>query len=663
MTLKRVWEPLKVGPIELKNRIVRTATTTRLFPPGIDDDFIGHHVATARGGAGLSILDGTGVHPNSYVSYLVDESAIPDLQRLVTAVQPYGTRLFQQLWHGGHNGSDLVTGQIPWGASALPGPLSGIVPVPMGQRDIDELVASFANAACCCREAGLDGVEIHAGHGYLINQFLSPLTNKREDGYNGGLLDRARFLIEVLQAVRTATGGSFALGVRLSPSTAVGGLSGEDVAAIALHLETLGLIDYVNLSFSDYFNLGMILADMANPEGYELPHNAATLASITKVPRLVTGRFRTLDDVEQVLRDGKADLVALTRQHIADPNIVRKTQEGRTEDVRPCIACLQGCLGTLMATGRMQCTVNPAAGFESVLDEEHISKVDTPQRVMIVGGGPAGMEAARVAALLGHDVSLFEAGARLGGTLLVAKQAPQLHILGDLTDWLERQIYKLSVDVNMGSYIEADDVARFAPDVLIIATGAMNEGDGRQAMIPGELPYGMDLPHVMDASEAVLLPAANIRGKRAVVFDDVGRYQAIAAAEHLVRAGADVTFCTSHSSFAPKMTFTFREDSAQRRMHKGDFRILVHHYLIGINPEHCHVRPFGSSKSESIAADIAVVVTTPSPLRNLFDEMRDSIPIIHLVGDAQSPADLYAAMRSGHRAARTLVPQLAVEVV
>ncbi len=653
-TLKLIWQPIQIGKVEVKNRVVRTATTSRLFPHPIDADFIGYHVARARGGVGLSFLDAAGVHPNmtSYAGYLVNKDIIPSLSKLVDAVRPYGTRLIQQLQHLGHNPVHL-TGDV-WGASALPGPGYGVVPVPMGQQEIDEVVQSFAQAAVCCREAGLDGVELAGGHGYLIQQFLSPLTNQREDGYNGSLLKRARFVIEILQAIRAAAGDDFPLGVRFSPSLAKGGFGGEDLATVVSHLEAEKLVDFVSFSCSDYFESSMILASHAYPPGYELPYSEPARKALKKIPRIVTGRFRALDEAEQVLREGQADMVSLTRQHIADPDVVRKTQEGRTEDIRPCIGCLQGCFAGVLTTGMMQCTVNPVVGFEGTLDEELITKVESPKRVVIIGGGPAGMEAARMAALRGHKVSLFEASPKLGGALLTAKRAPYLHIFGDFVQWLEGQVYKLGIDVHLNSYVEADDVLKEKPDAVIIATGAMNDTSGRQMKIPAELPFGMDLPHVMDADTA-LMSEQNLKGKHAVIFDDVGRYQAIAATDYLVKAGATITFVTSQGSFAPKMFATGRDDEAYRRLQQtDDFNLLVRHYLVGVEKDHCVIRPYGSQRTVKIPANLVVVVTTPVPIRNLYDELRSQIPTIRLIGDASSPSDLTNATHAGHRCGRAI---------
>jgi NADPH-dependent 2,4-dienoyl-CoA reductase/sulfur reductase-like enzyme len=475
----------------------------------------------------------------------------------------------------------------------------------------------------------------------------------RDDAYNGGLLDRARFLIEILRAIRAAVGPDFPVGVRLGASTAKGGTTATDIAAVAAHLEALGLIDFLDITHSDYFLMSAMSHTMAFPSGYQLPINEVISRSV-RLPRLVTGRYRTLEEAEQVLRSGQADLVSLVRAHIADPDLVRKTREGRVDDVRPCIACNQGCVGGLLQIGRMQCAVNPAAGYERTLDEALIAKVAKPKKVMIVGGGPAGLEAARVAALRGHHVILAEASAQLGGTLNIAKRAPNLHILGDLVAWLERQVHALGVDVRLGTYIEAADVLAENVDALIVATGAMTVADGRQALIPGELPPGMALPHVFDAASLITAPPDALAGKSAVVFDDVGRYDAIAAAEYLTQSMSSVTFVTSLASFAPKMLGTSRDTESLMRLNRRTFRLLVNHHLVAIGPGFVSLRPLGALSVVQVPADVVAVVTSQVPIRGLFDELRGKLPLVQLVGNALSPRDLLAAMHDGHRCARAI---------
>src|SRR5579859_7865590 len=407
--VKKVFEPIQIGTCTVPNRIVRTAHGTHFAAEEITDRFIEYHLAPARGGCGLTILEIASVHPSSVLTIRnLDKRIVPGYRRLMEAIKPSGMKVFQQLHHGGHHAPGLDG--IAWSASDIPSPV-GPIPVPMGAPELAALPRAFAEGAARCREGGLDGVEVHAAHGYIFSQFLSRLTNRRTDEYGGSLENRMRLLMETMRAVRKLVGNDFPVGVRLSTSEVPGGVTHEDSHAVARALEKEGLIDFLDLSLGDYYRGVSMNAAMDAPLGYELPFSVP-LGAGAKVPRIVAGRFRTLEEAEQVLRAGDADMVSMVRAQIADPDLVRKTREGRPHEVRPCIACNQGCIGGLYRRGQLGCLVNPAVGFEASLSEDRIKRTSQPRKVLVVGGGPAGMEAARVAALSGHRVILAEAATK-----------------------------------------------------------------------------------------------------------------------------------------------------------------------------------------------------------------------------------------------------------
>ena len=372
---ERALSPIKMGGLEIKNRIARAAHATMMTRGGaITEDLIAYHLARAQGGVGLSIFEAAGVHPSSVLSLAnLDESIVDGYRALAAAIAPTGMRLFQQLWHGGHIYLQ-PDGSPPLAPSTVPHPVAGIAPRPIRRRQIDELVAAYAAAARRCEQGGLDGVEIHAGHGYLLAQFLSPVLNRRDDDYGGTLENRMRLLLRVLGAVRDAVSPGFVVGVRLSDSADPRILGMGEVGRVAHRLERDGLIDYVNMSYGDYYALHRQVGGMEVPTGFQIPYTAPPVADIN-LPRLLNGRFRTLEEVEQVLRAGEADIVSMVRAHIADPDIVAKSAAGHPERVRPCIACNQGCIGRVATFGRLGCVVNTAAGDESTLAERLIRPV------------------------------------------------------------------------------------------------------------------------------------------------------------------------------------------------------------------------------------------------------------------------------------------------
>ncbi|MEY4238122.1 MAG: hypothetical protein RL339_723, partial [Pseudomonadota bacterium] len=411
MALTHVLEPIRIGGCLVPNRVVRTAHATAIGGGVMSDDLIAYHERRARGGVGLTILEILGVHPTSLAPLnMIDPTLDAGYAKLLHAVEPHGMKVFQQIWHAGHNGRTL-DGSPPWGPSTVANPLGADVPVPMSKAMIDEIVAAYAAACARCEKAGLHGAEVHGAHGYLIQQFLSPNINRREDEYGGSFENRMRFMLEVMRACRAATSQDFALGIRLASDGSAGGVGTAENIRAAQALEAEGLIDFVNVSLGSYHSFPKMIGGMHEPVGYELPE-AVPVTRAVKVPTIVTGRFRTLEEADQTIRAGDADLVGMTRAHIADPDIVRKTKQGRVAEIRPCIACNQGCVGGLFDVGRLGCAVNVETGHELALDQDQLGQSGTPGKVVIVGGGVGGMEAARVAALRGHRVVLFEAAPR-----------------------------------------------------------------------------------------------------------------------------------------------------------------------------------------------------------------------------------------------------------
>jgi 2,4-dienoyl-CoA reductase-like NADH-dependent reductase (Old Yellow Enzyme family) len=652
MALGVVFSPIKLGPVEVPNRVVRTGHGTGMSDPYASDRFIDYHTARAKGGCGLSILGASSVHPSSLIDQVVfDDACIPGFEKLSKAVKPYGMKVFQQLWHGG-NLYPAVDGP-PLAVSTVPG-YGGIVGRPMSTAEVEAVIQSFADAAVRCQKGGLHGVELHAAHGYIFQQFLSPTLNNRSDRYGGSFENRLRPLLEALRTTRAAVGPEFCVGVRLSASQAPGGITEEENVRILRILQDEGLTDFVNASWGDYYQYDTMVGSMHNPTGYELPSSGQITAART-VPGIVAGRFRTLEEVEQVIREGVADLVSMVRAQIADPDLVRKTREGRALEVRPCISCNQGCIGGALRTGVIGCTVNPAVGFEATLSEDLIQPTTAPKTVLVIGGGPAGMEAARIAATIGHKVILAEAASKLGGAVNVARQAPKLSTLGDITYWLEQEVYRLGVDVRLGTYLEAEDARAIGADALIVATGSMARMDGHQIADPGEPARGVDLPHVLSSID--LFAAPRDLGRTALILDTVGHYESLAVAEQLLSQGVAVTLLTGHFSMTPYVQSTWRDVTALRRFYQlGDFEVLARHHLVEIQPGRCIVRPLQASPNQvrTVLADTVVLVTQNEPLRGLYDELRDELPQSWLVGDALSPRDVQNAINDGHRAGRAL---------
>lgn len=651
MAYTHVDKPIRIGAIELKNRIVRPAHGTVIGRGTMNDALIAYHEARARGGAALSILEVGSVHPTSaFCLNLFEPSIEGGMRKLVDTVAPHGMKLFQQLWHAGHH-IIPADGSPPWAPSDVVSVEVGVVPQPMTKMMIDTVIGAYVEAALRMERCGLDGVDIHCAHGYLPAQFLSPNTNKREDEYGGSFENRARFIIELLTAVRGAVSKNFVVGVRVAPDLTVGGLGVDENLRVVEMLEERSLIDYVNISLGNYNSFPKMVGGMHEPMGYEMP-TSVPIAKAVKSPTMVIGRYRTLEEIDQVIRAGEADMVGLVRAMIADPDLVTKSLAGKADQVRPCIGCNQACVARAGAIWMgMECAVNAGVGHELERGDHRLDKVDTPRSVLVIGGGPAGMEAARVAALRGHRVTLAEADSRLGGALRVAAMAPTRHGMGDILTWLEAEIYRLGVDVRLGTYMDADDVLALAPDAVIVATGATARMDGILGSHPGQPIRGIDQRHVISSTELFLTPPKDL-GRTAVVIDDLGHYEALGVAEHLIDKGLSVAYVTRLREFAPAIQLSLMNEPFLTRMQGKPFEYRIRTRAIAIEGRNVVVGPAhltdDTVDNSIIAADTVVFVSPNRSNRELHGELAGRHADVRVVGDANSPRFLEAATREGH---------------
>jgi 2,4-dienoyl-CoA reductase-like NADH-dependent reductase (Old Yellow Enzyme family) len=666
MKFRHLLAPVMINKVEIKNRIFRPGHGTYFGRGVINDTLIAYHEARARAGVGLSTLEVVHVHPSSSANPTVygwDDSVIPGFRRISAASHRYGMKLFTQVWHGGQHWPS-IEGAPPWAPSDLPSPW-GVVPVPMSRDQIDEIVLAFAATCRRAQEGGLDGVELHFGHGYLVHNFLSPITNTRTDEYGGSLENRMRFGRECLRAVRRAVGRDFAVGIRISDQHSPGGVTPGECAEIVRSYCDEGVLDFVNGSMGSYHDTPSMLPAMDTPTGAMLPSSAEIIAAAkgkkaasgTGVVRMTVGRYRTLDDADQAIREDIADMIGIQRAMIADADLVEKALTGESERIRPCIGCNQGCIGGILsAAKRMSCTVNPAVGYEATLSEGLIVKVTEPKRILVVGGGPAGMEAARLAALSGHTVTLTEAQPRLGGAVNIAKKSPKSAQIGDITAWLEQEIYRLGVDVRLSTYTEADDVRAMNPDAVIVATGSTPRMDGIQTAIPGRPASGIGQPHVYSSHDIYDVTQEKL-GRHAVLFDDVGHYEALGIAEYLIAKGVAVTFVTRMTSLAPHIDAVQRLEPVLRRLRLGDFNLRVRGRIDSIGLDSCVLGWLDGEQLETVPADVVVMVTYNSANAELYRELGGQMNApsdcpVRIVGDAVAPRDLLIAIREGHMTGR-----------
>ena len=645
---ENLFEPLQVAGVTIPNRIVRTAHGTGLSGEGL----IAYHEARARGGVGMSILHSSGVHADVPAGNPVyDDAVIPSFEQLMERIRPLGMRVFQQLNHRG--AAYAPTGSVHWAPSAVPNPLIGIVPTPMTRAMIDEVVESFASAARRCKEGGLDGVEVHGASGYLVQQFLSPATNHRSDDYGGSVENRTRFLREILAAIRSEVGDDYPVGVRFSVEEYVpGGLHPEDHLEIAKMVEPF--VDFVDAHTGAYWRFYKLLSPMDDPLGYEVP-TSEVMTRALDVPTIVSGRIMTLDLASHLVESGVADMVSIVRGLIADPNLVEKSRTGREHEIRPCIGSNFGCVGSRMTTGRTGCVVNVAAGNELTTTHDPEDRVEHPKRVMVVGGGVAGLEAARTAAIRGHDVVLHEANRHLGGQVTIAATAPHRADIGAITRWLGDEIERLGVTVKLGSFVDPDMVAADPPDEVVIATGSSPRRDGFQIATPTEPIPGADRRHVFTSWDVFGFGGRATVGSRAVVFDDTGTFEAVSVAEKLLAEGASVTFVSRHEGIGARVPFPPATVlPARERLMSGDFDFVGASNLLAIGEDTVTIGSPFTDRVREIPADTVVLVGYNHPNREVADALAEIGISCHVIGDAAGGNGIQNAIGEAAAMARNL---------
>ena len=647
MNYDNLFQPLQIGNCTVPNRIARTAHSTGTT----GEDLISYHEERAKGGIGLTIIEIAGVQPSSATSIPVfTDRVLPFYEELSKRMHAYGTKVFQQLWHGG--AAYGRAGQ-PISASAVPAPSVNVVPRPMTKTMIDDTVAAFAAAAARCREGGMDGVELHGAHGYLIGQFLSPATNLRDDEYGGSLENRTRFVIEILQAIRAEVGAGFPVGVRLSGTDFIqGGIDPTEASAIARHIEPL--VDFLDISMGSYWRFHKFLSTLDDPLGYELESSEQVTRSV-RVPTIVTGRIMTLDHASHIVETGVADMVSLVRAMVADPHLVRKAREGREAEIRPCIGTSMGCVAQLMTTGRLQCVVNIAAGKESTVAFETPAPAPVRKKVLIIGGGPAGLEAARTAALRGHEVHLYEMTAHLGGQVRMAASAPHRADLAALTAFLADEIKRLGVHVHLRTPVDPDLVIAERPDAVIVATGSTPRRNGFQLSSPSVPVPGGSLPHVYTVWDVLGFGGSANIGRTAVVYDDTATFEAISAADTLLAAGAHVTIISRLEQLGATIPYPPATVEASReRLLAAGVEFVPSMALREITATEVIVRGIGNELVRTFPADTVVIATYHEPNSEITDYLRNAGLNVHLAGNVNGTDTISAAVHGAANIARAL---------
>ncbi|EKT4524983.1 FAD-dependent oxidoreductase [Pseudomonas putida] len=636
-----LFEPLQIRGKRLKNRIMSTGHDTCLPTDNlVNDKLIAYHRARAEGGAGLIVLQVAGVHDSarytSHVLMATDDACIEGYRRLAEACHTHGTVVLSQLFHPGREIMETADGllAVAYSASAVPNERFRVMPRALDQAMIDEIVQGYAAAARRLYQAGLDGVEVVASHGYLPAQFLNPRVNRRTDGYNGGLEQRLRFVREVLAAVRAATGEDFIVGLRISADERdPEGLTEAESLLAAQALQ--GEIDYLHIVAGTSASLGgavHIVPPMAIEPAY-LAREAGTFKASLDIPLFVTGRINQPQEAELILARGQADVCGMTRALICDPQMPTKTERGQVEDVRACIACNQACIGHFHRGLPISCIQHPETGRE--LQYGTLQRTTAPKRVMVAGGGPAGMKAAAVAAARGHEVTLYEAGPQLGGQVLLAQLLPRRSEFGGASTNLQREMELAGVRVVRNTRVDRALVERERPDLVIAATGATPywptfERDGQM--------------QVVDAWQ-VLRNQAPL-GRSVLVVDWRSDWIGPGIAERLVREGHQVQLAVNGTHCGENLPLYVRDQMAGE-LHRLGIAITPYARLYGCDDNTVYLLHTASGEPMIFEGiDTLVLCLGHQPQDTLGEELAGLVEV-RRVGDCLAPRTVEEAIHDG----------------
>ena len=645
----RLFSPLTLRGVTLRNRIVSTAHGTYMASGGLANDRIGaYHEARARGGAGLIICEAASVHDTAigagrYAAAHTD-ACIEPYRRVVDRIRAHGAAVFGQLYHPGRGdiagSSDDGSVAVAYAPSALACERNQIVPRAMPRALVREVIEAYGEAAARMREAGFQGIEVMAHHGHLVSQFLNPRINRRGDEYGGSQGARFRFLHEVLESVRGRLDEDMPLGVRVcADEMDEVGLNADEALSVCRAIERTGLADYlsINLGSTSSFRGGVhVTAPMAVPPGY-IASYARVIRSAVDLPVIATGRINSPQVAERVLSDGAADLCGMTRAQICDPELAAKAREGRADTIRVCIACNQACIGHGAKGAPISCIQYPESGREQAFLPR--PRAARRLRVLVAGGGPAGLKAAAVAAECGHSVTLHEAGEELGGQALVAARFPGRAEFGRLATNLAGEARRAGAELITGARLTPARVRELGPDVVIVATGARDR----------PVPAGLD-GDVATAWQVALDEAEP--GRRVVVADRRLDWSALGAAEKLARAGREVRLAVIGDVPGQNVPAGVRSHALGELDSLG-VRVLPHLALRGLRDGVARFRHTLSARAVDLAGvDTLVLAQGPVSDISLEEGLADCPGIVRIAGDCLSPRTAEEAVLEGLRAGR-----------
>ena len=649
-----IFQPLQVRHRKLDNRVVFGAHTANMSDMGLPGErHRAYYEERARGGAAMIVVEPMPVHATAVLTRgnfrHCDDAVIPHFRKITEAVHAHGTTILQQLYHVGQHGDSDLSFMPHWGPSGLASYHDSDGSHAMRASEIEEVIECFANAAKRCQAAGFDGVDLFAAYHSLLDQFWSPWSNLRDDRWGGSLENRCRLSLSIIEAIRRACGDDFIIGMSIgyADNTPFVMTLEDFQAVIELH-DLTGNLDYVSCGSGNYVDYDRVMPTFVHGEKQGVPLSSA-LKQIVKHARVTAeSHIRTPENADYTLASGSADLTSIVRGQIADPHLVNKARAGRADDIRGCISCNQMCWGRRSRDYWISCLVNPSAGREFEWGGDRFEATKAIRNVLVVGGGPAGMEAARVAAERGHRVTLAEALGDLGGQFRLAGLAPRRGQITELMGWYLRQFEKLGVEVRYFSPMDDQDIIEFGADEVVLATGSLPDGLAKQRWLPeaAALP-GLDNGKVFSCEE-VFRGQAEL-GNSVIVLDEGGNWRGTGTAWYLADQGHQVTIVTPDPMIGKELTRTTSDFPIRARLATLGAVFKLESVIQHWHGDHAELRSLLDGSVSEIAASAIVTATTNTADNSIELALSEAGTRFHLIGDAAAPRTAPYAFHDGRK--------------
>jgi 2,4-dienoyl-CoA reductase-like NADH-dependent reductase (Old Yellow Enzyme family)/thioredoxin reductase len=654
----RLSSPLILRGHTLRNRIVFGAHTANMSEAGLPGPRFGAYLLErALGGAAMIVAEPMPVHHTGVLTrgnflHATDE-VIAHFQAVTAPVKAAGSVILQQLYHIGAHGDSDLSFAPHWSPSGGPSYHDSDGSHAMTGAQVEEVLDAHVAAAVRCKAGGFQGVEVWAAYHSLLDQFWTPWSNQRTDQWGGSLENRTRFSRTIIERIRAECGPEFIIGLAISYSPTFSGttLSAADLCEIiALH-DATGDVDYVTVGYGSYLEFEGIIPPFTHAEKLTTPLTVQLKSVVKHAVITSEAGVRTPENAETILSAGEADLVSIVRGQIADPHLARKAVEGRAGDIRGCISCNQMCWGRRSRDYWISCLINPSVGREWEWGGDRFVAVRVPRRVLVVGAGPAGLEAARAAAERGHHVEIVEASPVIGGQFRLAGMQPRRGQILDLMAWYERQFSALGVTLRLNTCLDEAEIGAHPAEVVIVATGSLPDETGFQRWMPQEpaLP-GIGAGHVW-SPEAVLRREARL-GDAVVVYDEGGNWRGVGTAWALAEQGKRVTIVTPDAYVGKEITRTAADGPARRKLAQLGVQFRVEHCIARWHGNGVTLRNLLTGLEETLPASALVMATT----NRAFDPFPESFSgkTTHRIGDCAAPRLAAYAFHEGRKLALTL---------